>query len=51
MIRLLKVVLTVFFLSLIFQANSHAEKLEFSVGVWDGDVKRKGTWQRNFYFF
>ena len=48
MIRLFKVVLTVFFLSLIFQANSHAEKLEFSVGVWDGDVKKgkahgKGT--------
>ena len=48
MIRLFKVVLTVLFLSLIFQANSQAEKLEFSVGVWDGDVKKgkahgKGT--------
>ena len=48
MIKSFKIILTVFFLSLIFQANSHAETLPFPVGVWEGDVKKgkahgKGT--------
>ena len=51
MTKLFRIILTVFFLSLISQTNSNAEKLDFSVGVWDGEVKKgKAHGEGTFYF-